>query len=122
MDYLIKGGRVSERAGRIIDALGLVALIHLNAKGEAKPYGAAINFRRAVSRIVRKARSGMRGKEPVDFAIAHVNNAETAEQIRERLDAGVVARRAPFVLDAAPVLATHTGFGTVAIAYIEPES
>ena len=122
MDYLIKGGRVSERAGKIIDALGLVALIHLNAKGEAKPYGAAINFRRAVSRLIRKARSGMRGDEPVDFAIAHVHNKETAEQIRERLDAGVLARRAPFVLDAAPVLATHTGFGTVAIAYIEPES
>jgi hypothetical protein len=122
MDYLIKGGRLSERAGRVIDALGLVALIHLNAKGEAKPYGAAVSFRRAVSRIIRKARAGMRGVEPVDFAVAHVNNAETAERIRERLDAEVVARRAPFVLDAAPVLATHTGFGTVAIAYIEPDS
>ncbi len=121
MDFLIKGGRLNAKAGRIIGALGLVALIRLNEKGEAKPFGAALNMKRGVKRIIRSALRALPGDRPVDFAVAHVNSADTAEDIRRRLEERLLLRHEPFVLDAAPVLATHTGFGTVAIAYIEPD-
>ncbi|MFP4484928.1 MAG: DegV family protein [Spirochaetaceae bacterium] len=122
MDFLIKGGRLNAKAGKIIGALGLVALIRLNEKGEAKPFGAALNLKRGVNRIVRKTLAALPPDRPADFAVAHVNSPETAQAIRKRLEERLRLRHEPFVLDAAPVLATHTGFGTVAIAYIEPEA
>lgn len=119
MDFLIKGGRLSLRAGKIIDALGLVALIKLNSRGEAKPFGAAVNFRRGVHRIMRRALRGLPKNRPADVAVAHVDNRERAESVRDYLGKKRRFRLEPFVMDAAPVLATHTGFGTVAIAYID---
>jgi len=121
MDFLIKGGRLSPRIGRLIGRLGLVALIKLNRAGEAKPFSAALTMKGGVRRLIRRAIRKLPSNAPADFAIAHVRNRETAEHIRERLSEHVRPRAEAFVLDAAPVLATHTGFGTVAIAYIAPE-
>ena len=55
-----------------------------------------------------------------DFAVAHVDAAATGEWFKQQIEMQFAPQREVFVLDASPALALHTGFGTAAVAYIEP--
>jgi fatty acid-binding protein DegV len=55
-----------------------------------------------------------------DFAVGHVDAANTARWFRRQIEHYFKPAREIFITDASPALATHTGFGTVAVAYLLP--
>jgi fatty acid-binding protein DegV len=72
-----------------------------------------------IRKILRKIEREIDPSRPVDFAVTHVNNEADALALKKELERRFTPRGEIFVVDAAPVLASHTGFGTTAVAYLD---
>ena len=57
-----------------------------------------------------------------EFAVAHVDSPDAAAWFKAEIEKHFAPAGEVFTLDASPALALHTGFGTVAVAWIEPAS
>lgn len=132
VDMMVRGGRVSRTKGLIARLLDLKPIVSLDEEGKAGSIamtrGVASGKRRILSMLKERLPASIapdyasaERAQPVDFAIAHVDNREDAEWLAEELEAVFRIDRPIFIREAAPVLATHTGFGTIGLAYIEPE-
>ncbi|HUX12011.1 MAG TPA: DegV family protein [Spirochaetia bacterium] len=125
VDALVRGGRVSKTKGMLATLLDLKPIITLDAAGKAKSIGTSrgvTSGKRKIVSMLKKRLITKSGPQPcVDFAIAHVDNREDAGWLEGELKKTFCVDREIFINDAAPVLATHTGIGTLALAYIEPE-
>jgi len=120
LDALIRSGRLGKTRGLIAELLRLRPLLTIDGQGKvvkaAMVHGAEAGKERIISMI--RSSLGEGGKS--DFAVAHVDNREIAEWFRARIEEHFNPARNIFILDASPALATHTGFGTAAVAYFEP--
>jgi len=112
---LVRGGRVSPGQRRLADLLGVVPLLTVDARGRAKPGGAARGFPRACVKLVEKSLRASRGVAAPVFAVGHADAADLAGRI-----AGELLARRPgaeeFVVEVTPALAAHAGPGAVAVA------
>ncbi|WP_455383551.1 DegV family protein [Salinispira pacifica] len=137
VDFMVRGGRVSRTKGLLARLLDLKPIVTLSEEGRAHSIattrGVDAGKRKILSMLKERLPGSLRidgsvrtdgspeSGGPVDFAIAHVDNREDAEWLAGELRKTFRIERDIFIRDAAPVLATHTGFGTIGLAYIEPE-
>jgi hypothetical protein len=119
VDWMVKGGRVSKRKGLFAKTLGVLPIMTLDKEGKAVSDGLVRSFEGGIRKILRKIEREIDPSASVDFAVTHVNNEADARALKEELERRFNPRREIFVLDAAPVLASHTGFGTTAVAYLD---
>ncbi len=119
VEWMVKGGRVSKGKGFLAKLLGILPIMTLNKEGRAVSEGYVRSLDGGIRRILRKIEKEIDPKQPVDFAVTHVNNETDAYALKRELERRFTPRREIFVLDAAPVLASHTGFGTTAVAYLD---
>jgi hypothetical protein len=120
LEALLRSGRLSRTKSIIARLLKLRPLLTLDARGRvvrnAMVRGAEAGKEKIISLLRRQLGPGGRS----DFAIGHVDSYIAAQWFRERIRALFSPQGEVFILDASPALATHTGFGTVAVAYLEP--
>ncbi len=116
---------MSKTKGMLATLLDLKPIITLDGAGKAKSIsmsrGVSSGKRKIVSMLRKRLATGNGPQPDVEFAIAHVDNRKDAQWLADELKKTFRVDREIFIKDAAPVLATHTGFGTVGLAYIEPE-
>ncbi len=117
LDYLIKGGRLSAKAGRIAKTFGLLPIIKVDSDGRANKagigFGQAMNRNKIVKLVCKKAETY---KDP-RFSITHADAPENANKY-----ANAIRKKFPnatiHVLYGAPSLATHSGPGTLSISVL----
>ncbi|MFO7782519.1 MAG: DegV family protein [Spirochaetia bacterium] len=117
--WMVKGGRVSKSKGFLAKLLGILPVMTINKEGRAVSEGYVRSLEGAINKILRKIEKEIDPAKPVDFAVTHVNNEADAYALKLELERRFTPRGEIFVLDAAPVLASHTGFGTTAVAYLD---
>ncbi len=117
--WMVKGGRVSKSKGFLAKLLGILPVMTINKEGRAVSEGYVRSLEGGIRRILRKIEKEIDPAKPVDFAVTHVNNEDDAYALKRELERRFTPRGEIFVLDAAPVLASHTGFGTTAVAYLD---
>lgn len=117
--WMVKGGRVSKSKGFLAKLLGILPVMTINKEGRAVSEGYVRSLEGGIKRILRKIEREIDPAKPVDFAVTHVNNEGDAYALKRELERRFTPRGEIFVLDAAPVLASHTGFGTTAVAYLD---
>lgn len=122
IDALVRSGRVSRLKGMLAGTFDLKPIITLTDAGTAELAGTARGVEAAERKIMRMLESALPADQPVDFAIAHVDNPEAAHRFEHDIRRAFTPGHEVFVEDATPVLAAHTGAGTVAVAYIEPRT
>jgi hypothetical protein len=122
VDLLIRGGRVSRSKGAVARLFGLVPLIELSETGKAEPMGVAFNTEQGLRKLVKQVNKEVPPGTAARFAFAHVDNEAGATSLRERIAAQYDLGGEPFTSEVAPVLASHTGPGTVAVTYMRPAS
>jgi len=120
VEWMVRGGRVSRTKGLLATLLGLKPIVTLDEAGIATQAGTVRGFEAGKKKIISLLGKRLPPDRPVPFAIAHVDNAEDAAWMEQQIRSRFTVGNNLFASDAAPVLATHTGFGTVAVAYIEP--
>ncbi len=118
-DRLLASGRVGRGRAWMASALGLKPVMSVPTDGRAVvSVGRALGRRRAVSAVLEALRKEVSPRpERIRFGVVHVGRPEIVEPVREALRAeygDVEILSAP----ATPVLSTHTGYGTWAVAYL----
>ncbi len=119
VEWMVKGGRVSKSKGFLAKLLGILPVMTINKEGRAVSEGYVRSLEGGIKRILRKLEKEVDPRRPIDFAVTHVNNETDARALKREIERRFTPRREIFVLDAAPVLASHTGFGTTAVAYLD---
>jgi hypothetical protein len=120
VDWLVRGGRVSKSKARIAKIFGLVPIVTIDPSGHAVPAGVALSFKGALKRIAGRAMKAV-GNRPIAAATAHVDNEGEARRLIGEIKQHCNVKNETFTEAASPVLASHTGFGTVALAFTELE-
>lgn len=120
LDALIRSGRLGKAKGMLARLLGLRPLLTLDAEGRVVKAAMVRGAQAGREKLVELMRTRLDENVETDFAIGHVQARDTAEWFRSQIEQYFRPAREVFVQDASPALATHTGFGTIAVAYIEP--
>lgn len=120
LDLLIKGGRLGRAKGFMANRLNLKPIITLNEEGKAEQIDTVFGVEGGKKKIMELLDERLNKSVATDFSIAHVNSMENARWFQEQLENNFTLNSDIFIRDASPVLAAHTGFDTVAVAYIEP--
>jgi uncharacterized protein len=119
LEFAVRGGRVSRRLARTIGALHLVPVIAFNEVGRAVEAGIAFGFEGALDGLVKRATRFARGAEDVRAMVVHADNLVAAEGVAERL-CRAFGTSDIAVTGGGPVITTHVGPGTVAVAVLKP--
>ena len=119
LDRLIASGRVTRGQALIGRALSLKPIIGLRADGKVAAFGKAFGTRSARARVLELLREHIpRGTERVRFGVVHVGVPEIVDDFARRLRAEYGEHVEILAAPATPVIATHTGIGTVGVAYL----
>jgi hypothetical protein len=113
LDQAVKGGRVSPRAARVIEAAHLYPVIAFDDEGHAQKAGVAAGLDGAMRALVKKALR-FAGGEPARAMVVHTDRLEAAEAVAESLCRRLGTSAIPLV-PGGPVLTTHVGLGSVTI-------
>lgn len=120
LDALLRSGRLSKAKGLTASLLGLRPLLTLDAGGKVVKAAMVRGVEAGRAKIIAMLRARLGDGAQADFAIGHVDAADTAVWFRDQIRRYFTPQREVFMQHASPALATHTGFGTVAVAYINP--
>ena len=113
LDQAVKGGRVSPRAARVIEAAHLYPIIVFDDEGHAQKGGVAAGFDGALRMLVKKTLR-FAGGEPARAMVVHTDRLDAAETVAESLCRRIDTSDVPVVYGG-PVLTTHVGLGSVTI-------
>ena len=112
--YLWKGGRVPGIAHLATSLLRLKPLFELR-QGEVRNLARPRTRGRAADRLMKLMRDRVEGDE-VHVTVIHADAADEAERLRQEVGRAFECEEL-FVSEFTPVMGTHTGPGTVGIAF-----
>jgi len=116
LKYLNKGGRINTAKRLMGAALNIKPIMEIRG-GKIELVESVRSRKKAVKRMLELAEKGIAGREPVRISTFHA----AAEAANQALMAEAVERFKPIetvTTFVSPVIGTHTGPGTVSIAYL----
>lgn len=116
LKYLNKGGRINTAKRLMGAALNIKPIMEIRG-GKIELVESVRSHKKAVTRMLELAEKGIAGREPVRISTFHA----AAEAANEALMVEAVERFKPIetiTTFVSPVIGTHTGPGTVSIAYL----
>ncbi len=114
LETAARSGRVSPTLARLSKWFFLRPILTLDQAGKAAKAGVTLGFASCLRTMVKKAKA-FAGDAPVRVMVAHANAIGAAEYVAEELSATFGVDHIPIV-NLSPVLAAHTGPGSVGIA------
>jgi DegV family protein with EDD domain len=119
LDRLVASGRVTRGQALVGRALSLRPILGLAPDGAVARLGTAVGSRRARAGVLSVVRRQIpRGAKHLRFGIVHVGTPEAADEIERELRAEYGEHVDVLAAPVTPVIATHTGVGTVGVAYL----
>jgi hypothetical protein len=119
LDRLVASGRVTRGQAVIGRALSLKPIIGLHPDGKVGSFRKALGMRRARATVLRIVREHVpKGAVRVRFGIVHVGVPEIVDDFSQSLRAEYGEHVDIHSAPVTPVIATHTGVGTVGLAYL----
>lgn len=113
LEVAVRGGRVSQRAARLLDMLDLKPIIAFDAEGAARVDGGRLGFDRALRSLAHRV-ARFAGAGAAEIAIAHADNEKAGLYLRDLIARTMGEQEIP-VTQAGPVITSHVGLGAVAI-------
>lgn len=115
LDYLVKGGRLPDLAGRAGRYLGVRPLFEFRA-GRIRPLRPALSREGSLDALLGHWRRSRRDGAPLHVVVSHALDPHTAERLAEAVRAEVVPATC-LVEPFGPVMVAHTGPGVVGLAW-----
>jgi DegV family protein with EDD domain len=116
LEFLHRGGRIGGASRLLGTALSLKPLLEIN-DGQVEPVENIRTRKKSLMRMVDVALERIGNKQPVYLAVLHANALEDAEQVMELIKPKLDCRMT-LITDVAPTIGTHTGPGTIGIAWM----
>jgi DegV family protein with EDD domain len=120
LEYLRRGGRIGKAGALLGSALSIKPILGLR-DGHIVPLERVRTSSRAIARLeelaVEAAEAGA-GEHGVDVAVQHLDSADRAERLAERLRARLGGGSEVLVVELGAVVGAHVGPGTLAVAVV----
>jgi DegV family protein with EDD domain len=117
LEFLHRGGRIGGASRFLGTALGLKPILYLE-KGKVEALEKVRTSKRAHGRLVELVAAGVEGNSPINFVgVVHAASEETATKLLKVVE-GKFNPNELMLASISPVLGTHTGPGTIGIAYV----
>lgn len=114
LEHLRRGGRIGKANALVGSALAIKPILGLEA-GAIVPLERVRTSSRAIARLEELAVEAA-GSQSVDVAVHHLDSAERAEKLAERLQSRIDGLEDLMVVELGAVVGAHVGPGTLAIA------
>jgi DegV family protein with EDD domain len=115
LQFLRRGGRIGGAAAFVGSLLDMKPILDLR-DGRVEPIERVRTKRKAVDRVMDIIVERTNGKSPIRLATLHANVPEEAAALLEKCKQRVGAAEA-IMCEVSPTVATHTGPGTIGLAY-----
>ncbi len=119
LEFLHRGGRIGGGAKFLGTALNLKPILEVR-DGRVEAVERVRNIGKAIDRMLEISIKRMGSSSPIRLATIHANDPENAEMLlkkaRDHFNVSDVSEA--YVSDVSPVIGTHTGPGTVGIAFM----
>ena len=116
LEFLHRGGRIGGASRLVGTALSLKPLLEIN-NGQIEPVENIRTRKKSLARMVDVALERIGNQQPVYLAVLHANVKHEAETVMEMISSQLECAQT-LIADVAPTIGTHTGPGTVGIAYM----
>jgi DegV family protein with EDD domain len=122
LSYLIQGGRLSASKGFIANLLHLKPLLHVDIRdGSLHPLSNAFGLKGLRKKMIKTIQKKLDPTKKYNFGIGHSNNLEDAlwykKEIESKLNPASI-----FMTSISATIGSHSGPGTIAIAFLPEES
>ncbi len=119
LEFLHRGGRIGGAARFLGTALDLKPILEVR-EGRIEAVERVRSINKAVDRLVELAVRRIDSRSPIRLAAIHANDPENAASLLEKVKSkfGITEISETMVAEVSPVLGTHTGPGTVGIAFM----
>ncbi|MGB4704774.1 MAG: DegV family protein [Candidatus Saccharicenans sp.] len=114
LKFLVKGGRVSPMKGFLARLLNIKPIITLDENGRAAAAGKTFSRGQSFRTILKTVEKRHLERKIHSFAVVHVREPERAKAYAKEIEK-ICGRPASFIMDTAPVIGVHNGFGSVGI-------
>lgn len=116
LENAIKGGRINALAGKIIGALNLKAIVHIN-DGLVKPVDKARGEKNSINKLIDYIKNNVYKTSGTKLAIGHANCPEKAMKIKEILESYHNFKEV-YLMEVGPSMGVYTSEGAVLVAVI----
>ncbi|MEJ2512260.1 MAG: DegV family protein [Anaerolineales bacterium] len=116
LEFLHRGGRIGGAKRLLGSALNLKPLLQV-VDGQIEPAENVRTRKKSLSRLADLAVERIGDQRPIYMAAIHANALEDAEMVLEQVSKQLPLKE-QIVTNVAPTVGTHTGPGTVGIAYM----
>ena len=116
LKYLNKGGRINSAKRLMGTMLNVKPLLEIR-DGKIELVGSVISTRKAVERMIQLTETGIAGRTPVRISVFHAGIEPVARELLDRLEKKFQPVES-ILSEISPVVGSHTGPGTISIAYI----
>jgi DegV family protein with EDD domain len=117
LKYHLRGGRLSNSAGKLASALQLRPIITFKKDGAVKLDGVGFSRRGVRNKTWEKTRRAATGKKNLQFVVAHADNPQLAAWFVQKIRATFEVDQIP-VVEASYTLVSHAGPGAAGIGFI----
>ncbi|MGX7418503.1 DegV family protein [Carnobacterium gallinarum] len=114
LKHLERGGRISSVAATMGSLLNVKPIIIVNREGSLEPIAKVRGRKKSLHYLVNKTVEGLRNDAEQTIIIGHVGVPDEAEAIKKALLEQVQVKEI-LIYSYGPTIATHTGFGSVAV-------
>ena len=118
LENLIKNGRLSKLAGGAISVLGIKLVIMMNDEGSLEAVYKVRGTKRSYAAVADDLEKAFPGHDRLTLSSLTVENAEGCHALVSQIEEAGFAVDDLGVTNAGPVIATHAGFGMVALAAV----
>ncbi|MBW6465585.1 MAG: DegV family protein [Brevefilum sp.] len=117
LEFLHRGGRIGGASRFLGTALGLKPILYLE-EGKVEALEKVRTSKRAHSRLVELVAEGVEGNSPINFVgVVHAASEKTATKLLKVVESEFNPNEL-MLASISPVIGTHTGPGTIGIAYV----
>jgi DegV family protein with EDD domain len=116
LEFLHRGGRIGGAQRFLGTALNLKPILEV-LEGVIEPVERVRTKSKAIARLVEVMEERIAGRSPVRVATIHANALEEAKQLKALVDE-LIKPAESVITDVSPSVGTHTGPGTLGLAYM----
>lgn len=117
LENMIKGGRLSEKAGKIAKKVNLHPLVTLDEDGRGTLGGAAFSFKGSRRKLVNAAGKAEKKHGIKSYSIVYVGDREAALLLADKIEERI-GKKPEYIMETSSVIAISAGDRAVALAYL----